>query len=328
MSSTKIIADNSSFRNSLRRVKGAIVSGKRAAYLGMGLKLLKPITHRLDHLIGQFNSTAEMRSNDTVPPILMIVSPPRSGSTMIYQVLTRVIPSVYYSNFHFLFPLTASQIMQKFDLFGRKLHGFKNYYGYTPRMHDVNEGNDFMHRIFNSNITAQIRENFLTNLDWIRGGLDLPFIFKNVRYYSKISLIHQAIPEIIFLRIKREIAAVVKSELKGFESLGTFHPIPAELKETNISDPVEFCVRQILSINESIDLQKKEINPDSWIEWEYESFCEDPQAHILPVITEKLHMNQLRLRWDNLHDNLKASNYAQQELQDIQKMITWVNSNK
>lgn len=290
----------------LRRFKGAVKSGNRAAYLGIFLKGVRPATNFLDRIIPVRIGT-DMNSR-SLPPILMIVSPPRSGSTITYQVLTRVVPCVYLSNLHYLFPRHASSFMLQKKLFGKNISGFKNYYGYTAKINDVNECNEIVADFFSEGFEPeQIRKRFLAFLDRMKSDANRPLIFKNVRAYRHILNLHQAVPELIFLRIKRKTEMVVSSEYKAFLELGYFHPVPPELESERIRDPLDFCVRQVLTIEKSIDRQKQAINDNNWLEWTYEGFCETPLEFIDRLAKNSLHVDPGMLHKDALREKLRAS---------------------
>ena len=281
-----------------RRLRGAVLSGSAAARLGVLIKALSPFTRLFDKVIYRVFSDSENKDEE-IPPCLMIVSPPRSGSTIAYQVLVRAIPCVYISNLHPLFPNCASSYLLRKDLFGTNLAGFDNYYGYTSSIYDVNEGNKIVEAIFHG-VTVQelLRDRFMTFVRVMRAGQERPLIFKNVRAYPHIAHLHQAVPETVFLRIRRDPEQMIHSVLRAYHEIGTFHPRPKGLVKCGINDPVEFAVRQILEIERVIDLQKKQIEKSTWLEWWYEDFCADPWPMVENLAENYLAMELSRLRRD------------------------------
>ena len=134
-------------------------------------------------------------------------------------------------------------------------------------------------------------------------------IFKNVGAYSKILCLHEAVPELIFLRVKRNSEQVIQSVLHAYHELGYFNPIPTSLQYSAADNPIEFSVRQILEIERIIDIQKKKIDPSVWLEWSYEDFCVDTWAMISNLAQNYLQMEQSCLRKDSL-TKLKVSRRA------------------
>lgn len=290
----------------VRRIKGALRSNSPAARLGMFLRATGLFSRLLDQVFYRILCNNESKDNN-LPPCLMIVSPPRSGSTIVYQVLVRVIPSVYISNFHFLFPNYASSYMLRKNLFGRNLGGVRNYYGYTSSIYDINEGNEIVEAVFSGSATrALVRERFIRFVKVMQATQQRPLIFKNVRAYNCIARLHKAVPEVVFLRIRRNPEQAVQSTVRAYHELGTFHPIPENLLNCKINDPVEFAVQQYLAIEREIYLQKKEMDQSTWFECWYEDFCLDPW-HIIEDLAENyLNMKLSCLRRDAM-PQLKVS---------------------
>ncbi|QIZ69369.1 sulfotransferase [Oxynema aestuarii] len=300
---------SSSLTKQTKRLRGAIQSHSPAARLGILSIALSPITRSLDRIAYQLFRHHPLPENWTLPPCAMIVSPPRSGSTIVYQVLTRIIPSVYISNLHSLFPSLASSYLLKNDLFGKSNLKFNNYYGYTSQINDVNEGNQFIEQLLqDSENLSLIRSRFIRLIRMMQATRDCPFIFKNVRAYPKILKLHNAIPELNFIRVKRNPEQVIQSVVRAYYELGTFHPVPPSLKHSNIKDPVEFAIKQILEIEKTIDEQLKYIKRSSWVEVEYEAFCSDPWIVAENLLKNYLNLDLSCLRKDALSEPLKVSN--------------------
>jgi len=291
----------------INRVKGALTSGSFSAHLGILLKALGPFTRLLDQVLYQVLFSNEIKK-DKLPPCLMIISPPRSGSTITYQVLVRVIPSVYISNLHYIFPNCASSYMLKKDLFGPNIYDFRNYYGYTSSIFDVNEGNEIVDAFFHNKANReQVRERFTKFVAAMNATQDSPLIFKNIRAYNHIALLSSAVPEVVFLRIKRNPEQVIQSTLRAYRELGTFHPVPDNLKNTKINDPVEFAVKQYLEIERQIDIQREQMKSSAWIEWQYEDFCFKTWRMIKDLAQNYLYMDPGLLH-RNAVPRLKVSN--------------------
>jgi hypothetical protein len=316
----------SPIRGQIKRFIGAISSNHPAARLGILIKAISPLSNSVDKIIYKVRSI-ENSSEYQMPPCLMIVSPPRAGGTIIYQVLTRIIPSVYISNLHRLLPGFASIIMHKTGKFGTNLTGYNNYYGYTTSLYDVNEGNELVDKWFKGEINREIiRERFKKFVKMMRASQDLPLIFKNVRNYKNILNLHQAIPELIFLRVTRNPEQIIQSELKAFYELGTFHPIPEALAKIPINDPIDFCVKQILEIENKMNEQKKHIPQENWMEWSYEDFCNNTIPMIRELAGKYFGMKSNHLREDNLIESLHISNRSKVNEHDAKRISMLINT--
>ena len=322
-----MIRNNSSIFVQFKRLLGALRSGHPAAYMGLLLKSISPFSQLIDQIMHKAIDEKPQNSTKS-PPCIMIVSPPRSGSTIIYQVLVRVIPSVYISNLHLLFPYCASRYMVKRKRFGSITNSFDNYYGYTSNLYDVNEGNQIVEKLLKSASTIEeIRENFNSFIHLMKSDSERPLIFKNVRFYSRIYELHKFIPEITFLRIKRDIEEVVQSVVRAYHELGTFHPTPAHLKNKHAEDYIEFAVKQIIAIEESLESQKQKINPKNWIEWTYEDFCSNPLPMIENLADLTLNFEKSVIRKDAI-PFLRASKNNKVDKREAQRISMLISKKK
>jgi hypothetical protein len=218
------------------------------------------------------------------------------------------VPSTYISNLHELFPFSASALKRRWQILGTGIDGLKNYYGHTAQLNDVNEGNDWMEWILDrSNDTREIRKRFLRFMNAMRPAVDEPLIWKNVGAFGCLVRLHRAVPEIVFLRIRRSQQAVVESELRGFHELGTFNPVPPALLGSTITDPLEFVVELILTIESELDNAALTVPREQWHEWDYEAFCDQPWPLVTELAKDVFDIPPSRLFSDKLPTRLTAS---------------------
>jgi hypothetical protein len=290
-----------------KRFVGALKSGSPAARLSMLTKSVGFFCRLIDKMIYRSVPISEAIKGK-IPPCLMIVSPPRSGSTIVYQVLVRAITCVYISNLHSLFPNYASTYLIRNKLFGKNIDNLHNYYGHTSSIYDVNEGNEIIESIFADSLEQEIiRERFSKFAGVMQSTNQRPLIFKNVRAYPHLANLHKAVPEITFLRIKRDPEQIIRSVLRAYHELGAFHPIPKALVNWEIDDPIKFAVYQIIEIEKEINIQKKQIDPARWIEWRYEDFCSKPLSMIKELVINHLKLDLKDICIDAI-PKLKVSN--------------------
>jgi hypothetical protein len=205
--------------------------------------------------------------------------------------------------------------------FGQNLYGYNNYYGYTTGLYDVNEGNEIIDKLLNEKKNIEpLRINFINFVMGMKASANQPLIYKNVKNYDKILTLHQAVPELIFLRVRRNLDQIIQSELKAHYELGTFNPIPDFLSDTPYNDPVDFCVRQILGIEKKIDDQKEKISSTNWVEWSYEDFCDNTLAMIKNLAKKYLAIEENRLREHMLKEPLRLSNNKKVSDSDIARI--------
>lgn len=266
------------------RVKSALFSKSNAGRWALCRKLLSPFCRLIDLTLylGLNHSRSEVQQ---LPQVVLLCSPPRSGSTVIYQTVCRSLDCDYITNLHQLFPRTGSRL--KSFLNSRKAvtapKTLSSYYGHTKELSDVNEGNEFIDYWFKTNDKQGIRSRFIETIRWLNDSNEKPVIIKNVGVYDRIDDLFAAVPELIVIKIQRERQQVVESELKGFYELGYFNPIPKKMVGMIITNPAEYAVMQILEMEKVIDKQLASIPQSKTYIWNYDKFCLNPSLFIAPL---------------------------------------------
>lgn len=289
-----------SIQSTYARIKTAVLSGKRSAYFGMFVLALSPFTQIFDKLFSK-----KIKTRSEIGPCILIVCPPRSGGTIVFQVLSHLIPSIYISNLHQLFPTLGTKFLLRIQSRFSKKISFDNYFGYSYRLGGVNEGNGLIGNIYSKG-KEEIRNEFIKFYSKMLRNKDLPLIIKNVRHYEHIEDLCNAVPEIKIIRVKRNLDQAIQSEFMAFRKLKYFHPIPESISHLykNI-EPHEFAVRQILEMNKSIERTLSQLDRSRFLEVEYEDFCLRPRDYATQIIEDFCLKDRSELR--NVELPLKAS---------------------
>ena len=229
--------------NYLHRIFGALKNGGAEARMGILIQLLSPITQLLDNVL----INKPDKNYDNVKGMI-ICGPPRSGSTLIFQAITCALPCLPYTNLHVLFPNHASNFIRNNKVADPdKKVRFNNYNGYTAGLLDVNEGNNIFswaHKSENSGFLISNFDKILSQLDPDPNEI---LVLKNNLAYNVIDRIYEAVngKQFIFIRIQRDLQAVIESVVKVYEETKHFQPIPEKLLMSEIADPIEFAYQQI-----------------------------------------------------------------------------------
>jgi hypothetical protein len=110
-----------------------------------------------------------------------------------------------------------------------------------------------------------------------------PLVFKNLVCALRIGPIADALPEAVFVRIRRDLLATTTSLLAGRKALyGDYgcwwSSEPPQIDRLRALPPHEQVVEQVLSIEELIDADLDDIGQDRFNELTYETLCEDAGA--------------------------------------------------
>lgn len=289
--------------NLLGRVLAVMTSRRRAAYTGALVTVLGPLCRAIDRFAPRRVGVNEQDRG----PRIMIVSPPRSGSTVVYQVLTRTIPSVYISNLHALFPSRATRWLHAHGALG-SAQQLSSFFGYTAEWSDVNEGNEILCDFLFAGDDSGLSERWQYLHTLLTAGTDRPLIFKNVRYYSEISRLAAADPELRFIEVRRDPVDTAQSILAGHERTGTFHPIPPELNRQSIlAAPVEFACNQVVVMRNAIRQQLALLPSTRWLTLHYDEFCRIPEECIQQLGPTFLRRPAELARFDQIKKRLVPS---------------------
>lgn len=291
----------------INRIKAALSKGGSAARWSMFYMALAIPGRILDSVL--LKSFAKKDTSGKVPPIFIIVSAQRSGSTFTFQLLSRLIPTVYHSNLHSILPKYASSYLHKNELFGKDLKGFKNFYGHTAKINDINEGNGSLMPLFEGNPNKEeLRRRFVEMASYMKGSDEMPLLFKNVHVFPFMQQIHEAVPEVKYIYLKRNEEQVIQSMLKAYYDLGYFNAIPKALEgQENQMGPLPFIVRQFIETEKGILVQKEQIAPSNWIEWSYEDLCSNCKGLLGDLLEQHTSLSRDKVNMDYLTSPLKAS---------------------
>ncbi len=297
-----------------KRFKSAWASGLPSARWAIIRKLITPVSNIFDILLSGLLSYRTGRGNKNW---IILCGSPRSGSTVIYQVLTRVIDCNYVTNLHQVLPRTASFFLLKYGRYFSIPKNLTSYYGHTQEWLNVNEGNELIQYWFKTDDTEGVRERVLKTMEWISCGSNKAVFIKNIGLYNRLYQLHKAVPEFIFVRIERDKQQVIESELKGYYDLGYFNPIPDELKNTEVIDPVAFAVAQVESIERKIESELDSVPEERVVHCSYEGFCENPFS-IIEKLKSKM---KLDVYPDRLKDKLVISGGEKVSQEDRRKIM-------
>jgi len=223
-------------------------------------------------------------------PCVFIVGAPRSGTTLVYQVLTHVLHVSYFTNVTAMFPrspITATRYFQSLGLKGRK--SFRNYYGNTAGLQSPNDGFGVWNRWLGKDRYVARKSLEEHDIEAMRNFfkawhavLNLPFLNKNNRNLDCLSLLAESLPGARFIVVRRNPILVVQSILESRKIVhGDATRAWGLMSETlpEFSTPIEILERicdQVVRIEQRLQDQLREIEENRWHAVWYEDFCRDP----------------------------------------------------
>jgi hypothetical protein len=295
------MAQYSNFKDPVGLVWRMLASGKpaaRDALLRAGMTLaVTPVDWLLQfweqRIINRY--TAEQGVH---VPMVLVVGPPRSGSTLVYQILAQGIPCSIFTNFSSLFPqapLIASWCYQRIQQ--RVPTGFQSFYGNTAGLGQVNDGFHVWNRWlgedrydvpthWNSERQAQIRQFFAA---W-SSIFPQPFLNKNNRNSLCLKDLIRTFPKVILVAVHRDPLYIAQSLLLARENVQGSRQVGWGLaaKPHKISeDPLQSVVDQVVRIQSRYRAQLETLPSSQVISVQYQEFCANPN-HLVAQVYCKL----------------------------------------
>jgi len=252
------------------------------------------ILHPFDCLVSR-NRVDILRRN---PPVF-IIGAPRSGSTLLTQVLTDAFDISCFSNLHcrfFALPAFAEKFLKK-----NKVHHQSDYtseYGLVKGEASPSECGLYWYRFFPKKpayapLTAVKKQKMMCwrrSLVSLTKAADRPVLFKNLYVSLRLESIFYYVPEALFIIIKRDEVDNACSLLEGrkringnYEQWFSIEPPNIEqLKKRPIAQQV---IEQVRHINRQIeqDIKQSEIDADHFLSLTYEELCQDVNGAVNKV---------------------------------------------
>jgi hypothetical protein len=200
---------------------------------------------------------------------VFIIGAPRTGSTILYQLLTNELDVLYIDNLIDVFFrnfLAAFKMSNR--LFGSKPHNcFKSVHGNTWKcgLHAPSECGDFWyqwlprdrHYITPEDVSRNVIENIQGNINAPLAYFNKPLVFKNMNAGLRLKLIKSALPDSKFIFVKRDpvdtAISILNVRKKTQGSIDKWWSlIPPNHEELLPLSPVQQVVNQIYRIEKQI----------------------------------------------------------------------------
>lgn len=247
------------------------------------------------------------RFRDTPPSAspVFLLGAPRTGSTLLFKLLSDTRAFTYFTNFTARFPRTpasATLIQGR----GGGHQGYEIKYGHIPGWRGAHEAGEFWYRWFPRPPDAYAPADVVPESDLadmrqavaaIQGVTGRPLLVKNLFNSLRIGPLHEAWPDATFVVCLRDPASVALSILRGRLSQqrdrDRWWSVPTPGVRTLLSEPFDVQIaRQVLDINAQIakDFMGR---PDALVHFvRYENLCADVHGVISGMVRD--------LRWGHV----------------------------
>jgi hypothetical protein len=238
-----------------------------------------------------------MRFKDPCPnyPPLFIIGPPRTGTTLLYQLMVHGFELSYFSNLANMFHM-SSCILSELGKRALREHpsDFQSDFGYAKGLMAPHEGGKIWNRWFpragregfhyagEGYLSPKAKSEIRRVLAGIERIFGAPFINKNVKNSVRIRALGEIFSDAIFLHVKRDPLQVVSSILaarrKNCKSINDWWSVmPKEIGLIRDKHYLEQVCGQFYYIEKDIEEDIHHIGEDQRFVLHYEDICQSPK---------------------------------------------------
>ncbi len=276
-------------------------------------KLLTPLNYLLNPLENLYLNINDLDYLKSSPPVF-IIGPPRSGTTVLYQLLCKHFNFGYTNNFvadWYNIPITATRLYNIFSSQTSSIELTSNY-GKSSNLYGPNEFGKFWYRWFSK--THELKDNYPLIENKLRleiAGLtkihQKPMLFKNVINSMRINVLSQIFDNSIFIVLNRENLDIAQSILNArielYNNKNHSWSVITSALQTNPEIPYyKQIVHQIRGVTSNINLARKNIGDNKFIFVDYKELCNNTDQ-VLKSIHSQLNTRGIRVDAYNNYPN-------------------------
>jgi hypothetical protein len=265
------------------------------ATTGAGL-LLAP----LDRLLEPFERRRYARAQPPHKPLVFVCGAPRTGTTLVSQVLIKNLPVSYFNNLTAIFPRSPIVANRLFGRFIGRHVNYRSYYSKTVHLSGPNDAFYIWNRWMaedESGMRCVLMEEQADDMVRFFGAYERafgrPVLSKNNSLNTRAQAIANVFPNAHFICMNRDEAYLAQSLLKARQviqgdvnsSLWVDNPDKSAVQAGNY---VEDVCDQVLFHQRKIAEQQRLIGPERFWIVRYEDFCADPAGLVERVSCEVL----------------------------------------
>lgn len=302
-------------------------------------------SERFEKVISSLNKQLEIAQNELLElkgeefSTLHILGAPRSGTTLVSQLIPSFLDVAHINNFIATFwkaPIYGIELSKKL-IPEKYASNFASDFGRTSGLNEPHEFGYFWNYHLKYDGLQQKETQHQEQIDWdnlsrllnnMTHAFEKPIVFKSFLMGFHASRFHQEMPKSKFIYIKRNLVDNVLSILKLRNQLngdsttwGSIKPKQYEqLKDLNVYEQI---VGQILCLENEYLNQLKNIPEGNKMIVSYEEICKNPNGFLNQV--QSLLGNSSHLALDNLPIfEIPVKNEVTTQLAEIEKAKTTI----
>lgn len=264
-----------------------LLSGKPAAYAALFRAGVELVVTPLDMMLAKTRKFPDVTDSANTQPLLLIVGPPRAGTTLVCQYLAQTLDVTYSSNLNSLFP--RSVLFRKAR--SRAIEpDLTSYFGQTAGLDKPNDAFHIWNRwlgddryrtktSLSESDAHEMKRFFATWTDHAQR----PFLNKNNRNCHCLALLAEALPQAHFVVVNRDPTAIVRSLIRARRTVQGDEACGWGLlsQEDHAAEPLGYVrdvCEQVGNVNRLLSEQVAQVSSTRLHHTSYEQFCESPLA--------------------------------------------------
>jgi len=297
-------------------------------------RMLKLLEGALYHI--EYKNLMQSQRKLKYPPIF-IVGPPRSGTTLLYQLMIHRFYLSYFPNIANWFNM-APVAVTKFALRLTKpyVSDFTSNYGEIKGIMAPSEAGGIWNRWYPTEdkdgynytpknfFNKQIKHLIYQTVAGIEALFDAPFINKNVKHSVRILSLVEIFPNALFLRMIRDPYETAISILRGRKKIGTtgwWSVMPKEIDQLRNRDYIEQIAGQVYFVERNILADMNIVGKERFFEVYYDDICANPRKVLDKIaMFYKQHGGELRIKYQ-IPLSFKKSKYEEQSLSKEERQL-------
>lgn len=282
------------FQNPLGLVYRMLASGRRAAWSALFREALSIAVKPADFVL-QFHERKLLKGSDSNDhPMVLIVGPPRCGTTLVYQVLSHCLNVSFPTNLSAMFPKSPLSVNR---VAGKAKADFESFYGQTAGMSGPNDAFHLWNRWLGDDryltalelTDAQINDMKQFFHAW-SGKFGKPFLNKNNRNVHCIDQLSKALPQAFFVGVFRDPICVARSLIHARETVQGDKKVGwgLQCQEQHCHDDdlgyVQDVCDQVQRNELDLHTQLNGLDQNRVVRIRYESFCENTDVSVDEIV--------------------------------------------
>jgi hypothetical protein len=274
-------------------------------------KTLRPVALAAFGIWGALERMLWPRAKLHYSPVF-IVAPPRSGTTLLYQLMTGHLSTCYFTNLVQRFRVSGSEIVPasaaclvKWLKLGQRGKSFQSYYGATEGWGGPNEANGIWERWFPEEehhvppgyLPARDRQGVYRAVAVTERVSDRPFVNKCIRNSVRIEALAEIFPTALFVECTRDRLDMAQSifiararelpfELEGAEDPAKqwWSVKPKEYEFIKDKEIIKQVCEQVFYVERGIASARGALGEDRFLSVDYRDLCQAPHRELERII--------------------------------------------